>query len=659
MLKSHDASQEIEALMECQGNERIVQLKEQMKDNRYTYLVFELLNGGELFSRIRDHNFLPEASAKLYFRQLVEAVQYIHQKNIVHRDLKPENIMFVDHQEGSELKIVDFGYARRKDSEETQKCFTLDYAAPESLKKGTTNISRDYWSLGVILYTMLIGHTPFMPENINKHHDEEKYRMRLKENINKVAYNTKCSPWDEISKEAKDLIAGLLKYKETERLNLEDVLHHPWMKSHANGDGRCTDDEFDEKEMLSHREPDNPILIDDESSEAEHITIEKETRSKVWSNDSSGISSGGVLLSGNEGSSLSNDEVEEITQKLVKPQEATIEAPQQVILQPSLDFVQPKEQIENGIEAMEIDTAENENIPLKLNTNDQNFINNALPDEAVDGLAKVCNGFLDVAPFNVGTWGQLLKLERAEGVNDSWPVPQNEVISEKVKEKVQRVRGRKKRTSKEIISSLHMPVIKRSRRNEVEPTPPPKFIKSERTLRNKEPVIVTIIHQANVQPPPKTNMLIDEQPGSGRYSKRKRTEIDRWKYELKSKPATAVHVKTHTKAVKPEPNLKRTVVTNLITNIEEQEQVVKRARGRPKRQVATQPVVKVPRPRPLFKPERKEQKAVVITQQNVSDSPMANYTYLPRIYEKKLSFFEYRELMLRQLILMQNGDQKS
>lgn len=397
MLKSHDASQEIEALEQCQGHDGIVKLIDHLTDDKYTYLVFELLNGGELFSRIRDSNSLPESEAKGYFRQLVEAVQYIHRQNFVHRDLKPENIMFVDQDDEADLKIVDFGYARRENSEETQKCFTLDYAAPESLRKGTTSKSRDSWSLGVILYTMLVGHTPFMPEHINKHHDEEKYRLRLKENINRAAKNTNCAQWHAISDEAKDLIDGLLKLKESKRLSLQAVLDHPWLAQHENG-AQVYD--FVEESYLIDRELKKPICVDEDSSEDEHLPNDKGTRSKDWSNDSSGISSVGLLMSGNEGSSLSNDDLvkpELPTKEFVQRDEETEPSEYENI--PS-EYIEESEDDDESVQFESIPVSEspmNSEKPVELSLEDEDF-----------------HGFTDNNYIDIGNWTQLYDEQRAE-----------------------------------------------------------------------------------------------------------------------------------------------------------------------------------------------------------------------------------------------------
>lgn len=283
MNKLHDPSQELEALRQCGDHPNIVKLIEDLEDSSFRYIVFELLSGGELFSRIREQNHFSEDTARVFFKQLVDAVKFMHDRGIVHRDLKPENIMFISEDEQSQLKIVDFGFARKKTSEETSPCFTLDYAAPESLSKGTTKESRDMWSLGVILYTMLVGHTPFMPQNINKQTDEMKYRKQLTENISKGLYNQKSENFRNVSEEARSLISSLLEVDEADRCILDEILKHPWL----------TGADFEENQASKADSgfksgAEEPITIDDDSTD-----------------DSSGI----VLSERNEGSSTSSHEL--------------------------------------------------------------------------------------------------------------------------------------------------------------------------------------------------------------------------------------------------------------------------------------------------------------------------------------------------------------
>lgn len=650
MLKSHDASQEIDALNKCQGHERIVQLEEKMEDDRYTYLVFELLNGGELFSRIRDHNLLTEATAKLYFRQLVEGVQYIHQKNFVHRDLKPENIMFVDRQEDSQLKIIDFGYARRKNSEETLKCFTLDYAAPESLKKGTTNQSRDYWSLGVILYTMLIGHTPFMPENVNKHHDEEKYRLRLKENINKATYNTKCSAWTEISKEAKDLISGLLKHKESERLNLLDVLSHSWLNPSENRPN---------KTAYNWKEEDVLICIDDESSEDDCVKHDKEMRSKkVWSNDSSGISSTGLVISGNEGSSLSNDEVSEDPIDTAEPIENLESLPSEIQInsQNALLTKQMLKTFDDSTEAQNDSEATVTNsLPLDKSVNNASSPNDSDADDSKEFL-----GFKDVILFDIGHWEQLMKEQKADDVKSYSPPIQCKLRRDETSN-VKNTEGIRKRQNK---------IIERSRRSRVQPS---------RCNGKAEPAQQPVIIVTTIEPSE------DQMENIGKQE----PKINARKRKAAGSVRSSVRVKNRAVPMKPEPIEQKAVIATVIATDEDLpessetrnpcetkdnkseprgEQAVKaitstsclpsasrETRARGIRRKADKEIAEVRRPKVYrmtanIKSEHTELSPVrIITEQVTPSAILEAREYLPREPIRKFTFREYREQILRNL----------
>lgn len=305
----HDASQEIDALQKCQDHKNIVKMIEVLQDKQFKYIVFELLSGGELFSRIQKNGYLNEITAHIYFKQIVEAVQHMHSKGIIHKDLKPENILFVDDDlKAEELRIVDFGFAQKSSSDESPPCFTLDYAAPESLVRGETKPSRDFWALGVILYTMLIGNTPFKPLSSNNTtpQDERNFRMQITENIRNGLFNKENNRWSHISFEARDLIMKLIKVNESERISLEEVLHHPWMLNNYGVNKNSSLRRTDSEETLvedEDEENDDAIVINDDE-----FRTENENRDETRSIDDS--SSGIVMSDRNEGSSVSHEEID-------------------------------------------------------------------------------------------------------------------------------------------------------------------------------------------------------------------------------------------------------------------------------------------------------------------------------------------------------------
>lgn len=92
----YDATREVKYLSKCQGHENIVKLYDVLQDDLHTYIIMELLTGGELFDRIRSQRLFGEPEAAQLMRALISAIQYMHSQGVVHRDLKPENILYAD-----------------------------------------------------------------------------------------------------------------------------------------------------------------------------------------------------------------------------------------------------------------------------------------------------------------------------------------------------------------------------------------------------------------------------------------------------------------------------------------------------------------------------------------------------------------------------------
>lgn len=208
-------------------NPHIVQLKEVVTTAANTYIVMELLSGGELFNRIVEKGCYPEAEAQDLFAQILLSIDYLHSLNIVHRDVKPENILFVS-TESSSMKLIDFGYAGMwtPDKQLTGLCGTPDYVAPEVLTwyddddNGTPyGKGSDLWSLGVLLYVILSGCSPFSA-------DEEELLLKQ---VAEAKYEFFENEWKNVSNEAKDIISRLLVVDPKKRMSMAELLEHPWI----------------------------------------------------------------------------------------------------------------------------------------------------------------------------------------------------------------------------------------------------------------------------------------------------------------------------------------------------------------------------------------------------------------------------------------------
>ncbi|XP_010896924.2 ribosomal protein S6 kinase alpha-5 isoform X1 [Esox lucius] len=221
---------EIAALKLCDGHPNIVKCHEIYHDQLHTYLVLELLGGGELLERIRRKQHFSETEASRIMRRLVSAVSHMHDVGVVHRDLKPENLLFTDESENSEIKIIDFGFARLKPPDNQllkTPCFTLAYAAPEILKYDGYDESCDLWSLGVILYTMLSGQVPFQCQGKSLTHTSAEEIMKK---IKQGDFSFEGEAWRSVSQQAKDLIQELLTVDPDKRIKMCGLRYNAWLQ---------------------------------------------------------------------------------------------------------------------------------------------------------------------------------------------------------------------------------------------------------------------------------------------------------------------------------------------------------------------------------------------------------------------------------------------
>ncbi|KAL2711516.1 calcium/calmodulin-dependent protein kinase type 1 isoform X1 [Vespula squamosa] len=208
----------------------IVQLLETYEDKLKVYLVMELVTGGELFDRIVEKGSYTEKDASGLIRQVLEAVDYMHEQGVVHRDLKPENLLYYSPDEDSKIMISDFGLSKMEDSGiMATACGTPGYVAPEVLAQKPYGKAVDVWSIGVISYILLCGYPPFYDEN-----DANLFAQILKANQTVIGEFEFDSPyWDDISDSAKDFIHKLMCVNVEQRYTCKQALAHPWISGNA------------------------------------------------------------------------------------------------------------------------------------------------------------------------------------------------------------------------------------------------------------------------------------------------------------------------------------------------------------------------------------------------------------------------------------------
>lgn len=197
----------------------IVNLFETHHTQRHIYLIMELCEGDDLAKFIQRHGAMTEPIAKHFLKQLALGLEYLRAHNIVHRDLKPQNLLLKENSPTSVLKIADFGFARymTQTSMAATLCGSPLYMAPEILGHERYTAKADLWSVGTILYEMMVGKPPFTA--VNAVH------------LHKVLMKTDVSfPHGvEISDECKDLILRLLKRKANERIDYDEFFAHPFV----------------------------------------------------------------------------------------------------------------------------------------------------------------------------------------------------------------------------------------------------------------------------------------------------------------------------------------------------------------------------------------------------------------------------------------------
>jgi len=199
----------------------VIYIKEYFVQSGKFYIVMSCLKGGELLDALLDLGNYTEEDAKCIAKQLLDALAYMHLNNVTHRDLKLENLLLARPNDISSVVIADFGLARNSKNARqvfSTQCGTPSYVAPEILLGKPYSPAVDVWSMGVILYTLLIGSFPFA-------HNDQQSLFRL---ICSGKVDDQQPEWGQISDDVKDLLKGLLDIDPRKRLTAADALNHTW-----------------------------------------------------------------------------------------------------------------------------------------------------------------------------------------------------------------------------------------------------------------------------------------------------------------------------------------------------------------------------------------------------------------------------------------------
>eukprot|EP00238_Polyblepharides_amylifera_P003042 CAMPEP_0196587694 /NCGR_PEP_ID=MMETSP1081-20130531/58313_1 /TAXON_ID=36882 /ORGANISM="Pyramimonas amylifera, Strain CCMP720" /LENGTH=222 /DNA_ID=CAMNT_0041909945 /DNA_START=130 /DNA_END=795 /DNA_ORIENTATION=+ len=197
------------------AHRNIIHLAATFNDKTHIYLLLEYVTGGELFYLLRKSVRFSDRTAAFYAANIVHAFEHLHSQRIVYRDLKPENVLVADN---GYLKLADFGFAKLIGSKTHSICGTPEYIAPEVISNKGHGLEVDWWALGILIYEMLTGKTPFQDQDRNS-----LYKQIIEE---EVVYP------HHVGTIAKDLISKLLVLDPSKRLghvnDASDIMNHAW-----------------------------------------------------------------------------------------------------------------------------------------------------------------------------------------------------------------------------------------------------------------------------------------------------------------------------------------------------------------------------------------------------------------------------------------------
>ncbi|XP_071555569.1 uncharacterized protein [Temnothorax nylanderi] len=215
-----EALHEVAVLDAAAHCSRLVSLHQVFETNTEMVLVLELAPGGEL-QMILDRDEVPEERqvARL-LKQILDGIAFLHSLNVAHLDIKPQNLVLTGEFPDCDVKLCDFGISRyiSHGADIREILGTPDYVAPEVLNYEPISLATDMWSVGVLLYVLLTGCSPFGGDT----------KQETFCNISRCRLDFPDDLFEDVSEEARDLMRKLMVKDPNERLTVTECLQHPW-----------------------------------------------------------------------------------------------------------------------------------------------------------------------------------------------------------------------------------------------------------------------------------------------------------------------------------------------------------------------------------------------------------------------------------------------